>query len=106
MPDSAGLLTSEEIKKFQDWLAKYQPGDVVCPICRSTKWIVGQHIVQPLTLAGNMSIQMGGPGYPHILLISNPCGYTIFVNAVIAGILPTATVPPAAPPGPMPGSTN
>jgi hypothetical protein len=97
MPDPTGKLTPEELKKAHDWLAKYSPGaETACPICRSTTWIIAEHLVQPVTLRAGLSIQLGGLSYPQVMVISNPCGYTMFLNAVLVGIL--VGTPPVSPP--------
>lgn len=97
MPDQSGKLTQDEIKKVHEWLAKYPKGaDAPCPICQTSTWWIGEHLVQPVTVAAGFSIRLSGVGYPQIMLISIPCGYTMYINATAAGILP--------PPPPEPSS--
>lgn len=97
MPDATGKLTQEDKEKIKAWLGKFSPGiDSVCPVCKSTTWYICEHIVQPITLNGAQGLQLGGLSYPQVMLNSIPCGYTLFLNAVIMGLAP------AAPPGPPP----
>lgn len=90
MPDKDGKLTDEDRNKVIAWLGQYPPAlgaNSPCPICGSTTWMIGEYLVQPITLGPNITIQLGGPSYPQVMLISVPCGYTRFINAVIMGIL-------------------
>jgi hypothetical protein len=98
MPDATGMLTKEDYDKLAAWFAKFNRPFPNCPVCGSDKWTYGAHLLQPLTLGGGGQIQFGGIGYPQVTIVSTPCGYTIFINAVIAGLLPPA--PPSAPPPP------
>jgi len=89
MPDKDGKLTQEEKDRVAAWLTAKAVGDQRCPICGDPNWIIGDHIVQPITIGANNSLQLGGVGYPNVLVISQRCGYTRFVNAVIIGIAKT-----------------
>jgi hypothetical protein len=94
MTDHTGQLTPEELQKVKDWLIKFKPGgDAICPICGSSEWFISAHLVQPVTLGVGFAIQLGGIGYPQVMMNSNPCGYTMFLNAVMIGILPSAPIP-------------
>jgi hypothetical protein len=88
MPEADGKLTPEDKKKIQDWLTghgwTHRGG---CPICGDTKWTILDYVVQPITLGGNNAINLGGPGYPQVMILSNKCGYTVFLNAVVMGLL-------------------
>jgi hypothetical protein len=94
MPDDSGKLTPEQKQYVLDWTKKHWKSSGACPICGSTNWNIGDHLVLPITLGKDSSLMLGGPGYPHVLLISNPCGYTIFFNAVIMQ-LPSVDQKPA-----------
>lgn len=95
MPDKDGKLTEEDRQKVIAWLARY-PGaqDLSCPICGTKEWMIAEHLVQPITIGPQKSLQLGGIGYPQVMLISNPCGYTRFLNAVMVGIITGAPTPP------------
>jgi hypothetical protein len=87
MTDKQGLLTEGEKQKFAAWLSSHGIPPAVCPFCGSREWTIGDHLIQPVTLGPNMSMQLGGVGYPQLMLISNKCGHTVLFNAVIAGIV-------------------
>ena len=90
MPDSQGRLSKEEKQKVVDWLEKFQAKrgrNLICPICGEPNWQIGDHLVAPSLLNASGGLLIGGVSYPHVLLISTPCGYTIFLNAVVVGIV-------------------
>ena len=89
MTDAEGKLTAAEKKQIQDWLAGVGWATRLggCPVCGDNKWTIADHIVQPITRGAGNALNLGGPGYPHVMLISNKCGYTIFLNAVMIGLL-------------------
>jgi hypothetical protein len=97
MPDAAGKLTPEDKQKCVDWINSFRQPPLVCPICGSKNWSIADHLVAPPVLGPGSGLQLGGVSYPQLMLISNPCGHTIFVNAVLAGVLqnpaPSVTVP-------------
>ena len=87
MPGPTGLLTPEDKQKVINWLQS-KGQDPACPFCGVRQWVIADHLVQPVTVGGGGSLQLGGAGYPQVMLISPPCGYTVLINAVIAGVLP------------------
>lgn len=91
MPDSHGKLTAEDQEKVMAWVARHPSSDqAACPICGGIDWVVADHLVLPVTWNAGQKAQAGGVGYPQVMLISTPCGYTRFVNAVYVGLLPAA----------------
>lgn len=89
MPDTTGKLTPEDQKKVSDWLREKWKTPANCPICGSTNWTIGDHLIQPLTFFGG-GVSIGGITYPQVMVISNDCGYTRLFNAVMLGLLPQA----------------
>jgi hypothetical protein len=61
----------------------------ICPVCASQEWFIGDHLVMPPVLTPNVGLSIGGPGYPLAMVISKGCGYTLFINAVILGLMPS-----------------
>lgn len=98
MPDKDGKLTLEDRQKINSYLQKYPVARFsACPICGSTEWMIAEYMVQPVTIGPGGGVMLGGIGYPQIMLISNPCGYTRFMNAVLIGIVVQQTVPETPP---------
>jgi len=105
MPDKEGRLTSEEKGRVVTRLQATWAGDAQkCPICGNPHWIISDHIVQPVTLGAGNSVMLGGVGYPQIMMISAGCGYTLYFNAVMLGIIAPAN--PEGMPLPSAGGTD
>ena len=85
MPDKDGKLTAEDIAKVLAWLKSHEKHPRVCQLCGSTDWLLAEHVVQPVRFSAQIG---GGVAYPQIMLISKPCGHTLYLNAVIAGLYP------------------
>jgi hypothetical protein len=85
MSDAHGKLTQAEKDQIRDWVLKWKMAP--CPVCGKRDWVVGDHVVQPVTIGAGKTLQLGGEGYPQVMLISTECGYTLFLNAVIVGIV-------------------
>lgn len=86
MPDDKGKLTLAEKQVILEWWRRHRNGQTMaCPVCNNPDWIIADHVVQPITSASNLII--GGEGYPQIMLVSKQCGYTIYFNAVMIGII-------------------
>jgi hypothetical protein len=89
MPDASGKLTAEEKSKVQGWLGRHGwPNNLrgLCPICGKGGWVIAEHLVQPMSLGGNRALNIGGIGYPQVMVISESCGYTMYFNAVLIGL--------------------
>src|SRR5882724_5995148 len=95
MPDKDGKLTEDDKSIVQVWVKKHGEGkdklNPFCPICGSADWFVADHLVQPVTIGANHGLMLGGVGYPQVMLVSLPCGYTRFLNAVVLGLFPAGT---------------
>jgi hypothetical protein len=89
MPDINGLLSADEKNKIIAWLTSFSRPIPICPICGDGNWSVGDHILTGQIYRPGFII---GPGtsYPSIMVISPKCGYTMHINAVLAGILPAS----------------
>jgi hypothetical protein len=91
MPDASGKLSPEDKNKIIAWLTRDGRPTPICPICGTQEWAIADHVTQPITVGGaGGGLVLGGVGYPNIMVVSTRCGYTMYVNAVIAGILPAA----------------
>ena len=95
MPDLAGLLSEEEKERVIAYLGTKWPEErMACPLCGDHEWYVGDYLVQPITLGRDFTFQLGrGPGFPQVMIISQTCGYTRFLNAGFLGLVPAAPDP-------------
>jgi hypothetical protein len=89
-------LTQEQKDKAATKIQKLWVGSAKsCPVYGSINWIVADHLVLPMTLIPPYTgINIGGIGYPQLMLVSKECGYTLFFNAVILGVLPSSDETP------------
>ncbi len=86
MPDDKGLLSAEDAAKCFKWINDHQPGDVTCAICGTTKWSIAAHVVE-VRASTRAAVTIGAPTYPLFQMICSNCGHTLFVNAIIAGVI-------------------
>lgn len=92
MTDETGRLTQEELSRVIAWMKKMEagrPNAGLCPVCNSERWFIAENLVQPITLGKGRGLILGGESnYPCVMLISDPCGYTRLINAVLVGLVP------------------
>ena len=87
MPDENGLLTEEERKKVKQYIERVWT-HWECPFSGHTDWGLGPMVVQTMTYVGSGGLVIGGgQTYPLVVLVCSGCGYTVFVNAIQAGVV-------------------
>ena len=59
-----------------------------CPICRQNNWAVSESLTLLPRLVRTGQETAGGLVYPHFLVTCGTCGYTLFFNALVAGLFP------------------
>lgn len=79
-------LNADERAKAIGWLERKWGNDKKCPVCGSTKWTVGPHMVSMAAVDNSNNITLGGLSYPLVMVVSNECGYTFLMNAVVMGV--------------------
>jgi len=89
MPDAGGKLSDREKQEIQTKIQKLWIGGAKnCPICGSNRWVIADHLVEPNVARGwGDSGFITDPAYPMIMLVSEPCGYTIHFNAATLGFV-------------------
>src|SRR6266581_6496898 len=99
MPDTNGLLTAQDNEKIQSWWRLNWRDPVVCPVCKTSDWGLGSHVVNVHRYALDASAPSQAT-YPHILVACKRCSHTMFFNAVSIGIVGAfgQAVPPPDPP--------
>ncbi len=88
--DKSKGLTLEQKKTVADWLTERWGHARKCPMCETSGWTVGSYLVQPDTLFSDPdatweSMQVG---YQFVPVFCRNCGQTVFLNAVVIGLLP------------------
>jgi hypothetical protein len=79
-------LSKEQLDAAIGWINQHWKGKQECPICGSDNWHLSEHFVTPVVITPQQGVNFGAAAYPHIIMTSAPCGYAIFINAVVAGI--------------------
>ena len=88
MPDYTGRLSEEEYSFVENRLTQLRPGlNSRCPMSGSRDWIIGNYLVYTPTHEGQHPT-VGGPDYVYVQVICQTCGYTMFFNGVMIGLLP------------------
>ena len=100
MPEKDGKLLPEERNKAAEWFRTHWTQNYPCPVSGDNKWAIAEHLIMPITSAGAGGLLLGGVGYPQIMIICGGCGFTLYFNAVMIGI-----VVPAEPPKEVPKET-
>ena len=78
--------TGVDKNAVQAWLQQKWTGEASCPVSGDNNWIIADDFVQPMKYsAGGLTI--GGRGYPLVMVVCRTCGYTLFINAIIMGLL-------------------
>jgi hypothetical protein len=85
-------LSPEQVIKAQEWLGS-QWTTRACPFHGPTKWQVGRRLAAPVNYVPGGGVFLGGPAYPLIVVTCTACGFTVFVNAVVAGLIEPRTPP-------------
>lgn len=86
--ENTGAFTDAGVDKkaVQKWLQQKWTGPASCPISGDNNWTVADDFVQPMKYStGGLSI--GGRGYPLVMVVCSTCGYTLFLNAIVMGLL-------------------
>ena len=82
-------LDKDQKKKVIDWIQERRTkafGPIICAVCGHTQWTLGDHLITPSLYQGG-GLVLGGSSYPAVMLICNNCGNTLYLNAVMIGLL-------------------
>jgi len=72
--------------KVADWIRENWKASMKCPVCETNDWRIGEDVVEIRPFIGH-SVETVGNVYPFVQLFCSKCGYVIFFNAVISGIV-------------------
>ena len=73
------------VDRFNSWLQSNRFNLPSCPISHQENWSVAEHVVEFHQYQGGFSSV--GSVYPAVMIICEDCGYTMFINAAIAGLV-------------------
>jgi hypothetical protein len=74
-------VNEQELARYQEWIKeKWKHGP--CPVCKTSNWRVADN---PGMLPADVPASVLGP-FPFVLVYCSNCGYTLFINSLVAGI--------------------
>lgn len=74
-------------EQARKWLeAKWQVFKQLCPICGEKRWTI-EDVYQLHRFTPGVGLQLGGPILPVFPVLCVNCGYTMFFNALISGVI-------------------
>ena len=82
-------LTSEQAQRVIDHITHAAEGkSIVCPICGRNQWSVN-NVVTEMREFQNGNLIIGGESsiMPFVSITCNHCAHTLFVNAILAGVV-------------------
>lgn len=80
--EAANNLESAFVGAAVEWLQERWGLETECPYCAHNEWSVGSPF--------EVSLENGQSLAPHFPVVCANCGNTVFVNAVLAGLIPEA----------------
>lgn len=75
-------------ERAMEWLNKNWRTPKACAVCRNNNWTVSESLTLMPRLIRDGKDTVGGLVYPVFLVTCGICGYTMFFNALVAGLLP------------------
>ena len=91
MSDEQKELTKVERAAVRKWLSERWKGDSRCAVCHENNWIIGQHLVAPMTTTSKRGVTLGGILHPQIMVVCNNCGNTLYFNAALMKLVESRT---------------
>ena len=92
MPDKDGILTNVEKEQIETWLKEHWK-NWACPFSADTTWKLGDFLVHTAKFAPEGGWVIGGPSMPSAVVVCAGCGYQVFINAVMVGLVPPLESP-------------
>lgn len=77
-------MTPDQHARATNWLNTHWTTPA-CPFHGATTWGVSETLAEVRNFAAG-GIQFGGGVYPLIIVTCQDCGYTVLVNAILAGV--------------------
>ena len=81
-------LTDEEKAQVVRWLQARGAGPRECTVClQRNNWVVADDLVTPLPYQRADEVAAASGSYPQAMVVSENCGNTIYLNAVMIGVV-------------------
>lgn len=85
MPDNNGKLEPRDYETISSWWTNRWKNPVVCPVCKTSEWVVSEYVVNIPRHAHN-AFEGDTPTYPHIMVGCKCCAHNMLFNAVAIGV--------------------
>jgi hypothetical protein len=85
MPDEHGQLNEVDNDLIERWWSQHSKDSVTCPVCKTTDWKLGAHLVNVEGHAADVN-GSNRPTYPHVIVTCKSCAHSMLFNAVQIGI--------------------
>jgi hypothetical protein len=89
-PDREDLNLARK-ERLLRWLSRHWSGSRPCPVCTAVDWQIDD--------VGHLPTKSGpadrAQGYPLFPVTCQVCGYSFFINGIVAGVLSEEDAPPS-----------
>ncbi len=85
-PEPASAPTIDIKDKVRAWIDDHWKGEKTCPICRNSRWDIGD-VAAELRQLPQEGRFMEESSYPLVVITCGTCGYTFLFNAVVIGLV-------------------
>jgi len=79
-------MNEKQQKRLQDFINNKLKPPTTCPLCHAQQWNFADTIWELRDFSGG-NLRVGGPVFPVLSMTCSRCGHTLFINALVAGIL-------------------
>ena len=84
-PEERSARNDQQIANAIKWLDEHWTTDRKCPLCGTADWALVQTFEAREYEGGSLVVGLGSQILPITPVFCKNCGYTFFINAVIAG---------------------
>lgn len=86
MSEDETALSLEKRQKLVDWINRHSKNPQ-CPVCLSSNWAVGEHLISGSVFRSGGGIVLGGVSYPQAFVVCRTCSYVRHFMAVPIGLV-------------------
>lgn len=81
-------LSEADKAKAKAYVESKMLGALVCPVCKNQGWCVSDSLLWLMPMSSSSVLSFSSKEiYPQLPIICTTCGYTFFMNAVMAGLV-------------------
>jgi hypothetical protein len=83
-------LSQEQMRALIAFVNERWSGNAACRQCGQNNWSIDSYVLHPLSPAPT-TVTLGAGVLPSAAFVCKNCGNTLFVNLVVAGVVPGKT---------------